>query len=856
MPAYLDGSYQECKPEQASYVILEVDTRDEPTPHCDVAYYSKITQESVVAAIFEIESKKVKNNEINNKSNKEYVKETKTETNYKRDRKQKQVAFEEENKYGHRCCRNLTVKTRVVYVRLDMVSRYTPKTMATVGAMISGNFRCGLTKENDVDYYTEEYELHLPEDVTRMNEDMLYEIDLLPVSIISQDHHMFVSIKELIVMVSEITARRAVDRYDSDTRLASMAELFMLRDRLGIANKVSMITHCTYVAVAPIFAVKHLMYIVATSHSEEEYMRFLKAESGAAKQLQTLFRNDLACIYELQVLRNRVYDTVCWDDEISHRVEPKTVPIPMAKVYRLASQIFREAQTEGRKPIVLDWKTYWSGRWSSMPGGSVVSQYEEDKILKKLLPREARIKSAWFSANMNSRHEKWLSREPEIYASTSTKYEWGKVRALYGCDVTSFLHSDFAMSNCEDLLPSYFPVGKRANDKYIKRVINSFKLGVPLCFDYDDFNSQHSTASMTAVLQAWYDVFGNTLTDAQKLSMEWTIKSVSSMKVMYNEEGKLVTINGTLMSGWRLTSFMNTVLNRVYLVHAGLDDAVIYALHNGDDMFATTVNVKQAVILMENAAKVGIRAQVAKTNIGTIGEFLRVDTRAKDETSSQYLARAVATMVHGRVETAAPNDLQALVEAINVRASEVISRGGDKSIIKLTVEHMMKFVAKLFDSSVETINAIAVTHPVQGGRDVNAPVRNYRIEKSSTVKLSDQKFVSFSMVAPGVLDYVQMIIDKFEISQKKVSRKRIVEKAIESLLRDKVSYEIVIESTPNISVYRGIYKAWATSRWIAPITKMRSLGYLPARELPGMTSSLASMIRSSRDPVAFMNAAF
>jgi len=389
------------------------------------------------------------------------------------------------------------------------------------------------------------------------------------------------------------------------------------------------------------------------------------------------------------VLRNRAFDTVDWNTERENRCDIKTVPISSADVYQRAARIFSMALKHGKRPQKFGWRDYWNIRWSRLPGGSVVSQYDDDKRLKASLPLEARIKSAWFSACPMEEHEQWYVRTPSIYASTSTKYEWGKVRALYGCDVTSFLHSDFAMANCEDVLPQYFPVGRAATEDNISAAMATFDETLPVCFDYDDFNSQHSNTSMTAVLMAWRDVFRPYLSREQVMSMDWTIDSINNVTVQFNELGQQVTTRGTLMSGWRLTSFMNTVLNRIYLEHAGMKDLVVYALHNGDDMFAGARNMADAVCLIKQAKARGIRAQVAKTNLGTIGEFLRVDTRAAQPSAKQYLSRSIATAAHGRVETSAPFDMCALISAHKERADAIITRGGNPYVVQAMLKQQL-----------------------------------------------------------------------------------------------------------------------------------------------------------------------
>nr|WAK77495.1 MAG: polyprotein [Totiviridae sp.] len=741
---------------------------------------------------------------------------------------------------------------KLKYARLDYVSRYTPTTMAACGANVAGNFRCGVTKENHHDYYYNDRYMQAEWNEVPGYEWYMGKIRDLPISRVTAEHHLFINDREIGAVIKKLKQSRDQLSYQ---KLMAMAQVLSQLENHGIDNKVSAITHLTYISVAPRFAIDHLMYIWSVSENEKQYMNLLKKESQAAKQLQTVFRDDLSAIFELQVLRNRVYENVDWDEEIDHRVNVNSMPISSLDVRTASVRIFRQARNEGAKARMTSWSDYWKGRWSSMPGGSVVSQYAADKNLKSMLPREAKIKAAWFSANKNKDYEYWYRRQPSIYASTSTKYEWGKVRALYGCDVTSFLHSDFAMGDCENLLPSYFPVGRRANDKYIKRTIDSFKLGVPFCFDYDDFNSQHSTSSMKAVLMAWLDVFGSDINEQQVASMKWTIESLDQVIVSFNEVRKEIKVNGTLMSGWRLTSFINSVLNRVYLEKAGLRENVIYALHNGDDMFATTQNMQQAMNVVKNAKNIGIRAQVSKTNIGTIGEFLRVDTRAKNPHGAQYLARSVATAVHGRVETGAPNDLIALHVANKERTSAMKERGGDRKVIDVIERELVKFECKLFDVQDNVLQTYDTTHPVQGGGDDSVGVREYRIERIRQ-RTSEKFRQSVSLIDPGVDDYVELVVTKFKIPLDKVSRTQVRDKAYDSLSRNKISYETVIETDDRMHIYRGLYKAYAKSTYIAPISKLRSVGMANAKYMNAVKGAVVNMISNAKDPVRLMSCVF
>ncbi|AGG68771.1 RNA-dependent RNA polymerase, partial [Scheffersomyces segobiensis virus L] len=737
------------------------------------------------------------------------------------------------------------------YAKLDFISIYTPKLMSIVGGYISGNIRSGMTVENHRDFYMEFdkviFNKVTSDEIRELNE----YVRSLDVTKITGDHHLFVNRQEVDTLLEE-----AMNLGKYNDRLAALMVLKDVASRIGIDNRVSFITHLVYILIAPPHAFVHLLSLIGESTDAEDYASILKRESGAAKQLQTVFRSDLASLYELNVLVNRVDSVVDWNKEIDHRTNVKAVGISTEDVYKISTEIFKDAVREGRYPQRLEWQDYWVQRWSAMPNGSVISQYDEDIAIKKLLPFSARVKSAWFAAKTESNYDYWLKRTPQIYASTSTKYEWGKVRALYGCDVTSFLHSDFGMTNCEDILPSYFPVGRKANEKYVRESIEKFRETVPVCFDYDDFNSQHSTSSMRTVLQAWLDVNQKYLTEEQVNSVEWTRDSLDSILARFNSSGDTISLSGTLMSGWRLTSFMNTVLNRVYLVKANLFKHLVYALHNGDDMFGGAVNMAKAVAIIRDAKAIGVRAQVSKTNLGTIGEFLRVDTRAIDPTNAQYLSRSVATLVHGRVESSAPNDLRELVSAIITRSEEVISRGGDFRLINKLTQKTLDFAARLFNVDNTIIDTMLSNHPVQGGMNKDAPVHLWRIERRTEPFERETLLARYSLIAPGLFNYVDRVKEQFGVSENLIDKEELLYRAGVSLEKSRVYYELVIETTLGMDIYRALHGVWKSPGYVAPIAKIRSLGLIPAKELRNLNSVPAHLIRTARNPILMMGTIF
>lgn len=738
----------------------------------------------------------------------------------------------------------------LTYADLKMVSRFTPTLMSVTGALLAGNARCGLTPENHRDFYSSKYEIKFVDNAKPALLEAIEKTSDWPVTQITQVHHLYISWHELIEVY-----RHILDTHDYTSKYRANLALKVIRGAAarGQRNKVSLNTHLVYIAVAPLFALRVLAWIWESCKMETDYMKMLKREGLYPKQLQTMFRDDLAQIYELQVLRNRAFDYVDWEKEKENRTTPKLAPLPEHTVFRHAVRIFQQAKNQGARQRYRSWDDYWQMRWSHMPVGSVVSQYDEDKELKRQLPRDARVKAAWFASNKHSEHGYWLNRTPEIYASTSTKYEWGKVRALYGCDVTSFVHCDFAMGDCEDMLPPNFPVGARANEAYVKNVIEKFNDGVPFCYDFDDFNSQHSCGSMVQVLRAWYAVFGADLSPEQDLSMRWTIAAMPHQFVRYNDLQQTVKINGTLLSGWRLTSFMNTVLNRVYLIESGIENHSIYSLHNGDDVFATTPTVYDAVQVYSAGEKLGVRAQLSKMNIGTIGEFLRVDNRARVKTSAQYLTRSVSTATHGRVEVAPANDFRELIRSHDTRADAMVSRGAIKSHVKILHSRLIQFSISLFSQTASVVKAFRELDSLQGGFTDSREIHSYRIER----KLSQESEITSSAFKPllgGITDYVKWMVKKLGIDFKEHYVKNVFSRAVDALIRRKVRYEIVVETDQMMGLYLKIKGAWKKSTFVVPISQARSLGFVAIQQVDDLANTPLRLSQDAPDPLAFLAA--
>jgi hypothetical protein len=234
------------------------------------------------------------------------------------------------------------------------------------------------------------------------------------------------------------------------------------------------------------------------------------------------------------------------------------------------------------------------------------------------------------------------------------------------------------------------------------------------------------------VVDAWISVYGEQISDEQVAAAKWTSESCHTMYVKVTGTDDYYIAKGTLFSGWRLTTFINTALNYVYLKHSGIDHLTKRSIHNGDDVYAGISNLQQACELVKRAKSINVRANVTKMSIGTIAEFLRVDVKAKDSTMAQYLTRACATFVHGRVETEQPLSYASLTRSYNTRADEVVERGGNASFIRYILRKQHNFCASLFNVDRDVARLFLETDEVAGGPLKDGSIRNYCFSEVQT----------------------------------------------------------------------------------------------------------------------------
>lgn len=587
------------------------------------------------------------------------------------------------------------------------------------------------------------------------------------------------------------------------------------------------------------------------AQNQKDWSTIAKAISVRAKSLQNQNAKDLRNLFEIDVLINRYLGEPIWQEEKKNRTEPKLALVSKNEVYDIAKNLFSKKDEYKEKPRKFKWKDFWDARWQWSATGSIHSQYQEDN---KYICKERELKNKFISLNkmpaFGLKH--FTSRKPEIRAWTSVKYEWAKLRAIYGTDLTSYVITHFAFYNCEDTLPMEFPVGDKARPSFVSaRVEATLSSRDPFCLDFEDFNSQHSNENMQAVMQAWLDVHKNTISEEQYEAGLWAVESVGNT-IIEDKMGTGTTYksNGTLMSGWRMTTFVNSVLNYVYtqIIMKGTDE-LVHSIHNGDDVLIGLRKPKTISRMLSNARQRQIRTQNSKCAYAGIAEFLRVDHKRGEY--GQYITRSIATILHARIESKVAISTVDYLEALESRLFDFKMRSGNMDMAVRLREKYYERMSLLYKISIDDLFSIKSAHRVCGGMSQlpDSSVNKYiRAEKKG-------KMVDLEDNLPGVSDYSEKLVNDLKL---KVERGKVYDGIYRATLDavQLVRKHVNVEDTVELGKYRvlrGIYGAYSSLRTNVVLGKAMLTGFaidvLASKEA---FDQINSMLAAAQDPMLYL----
>nr|ALM62231.1 RNA-dependent RNA polymerase [Coniothyrium minitans RNA virus] len=317
---------------------------------------------------------------------------------------------------------------------------------------------------------------------------------------------------------------------------------------------------------------------------------------------------------------------------------------------------------------------HWATRWRwAVNGAHSGLIYKRNPSLRTTPPGFDRIhRRAWLETVDKDPRPEW---DGKTYVSASPKLELGKTRAIFACDTINYLAFEHLMSTVESnwrgerIILNPGKGGHLGMANRVRAARN--RSGVSLMLDYDDFNSHHTTQSMRIVLEELCSITEYPTDLAEKL-----IRSLDDEHI-YVAGKYMGRVLGTLMSGHRLTTFFNSVLNKAYLdIELGddiMDNSV--SLHVGDDVYLGVRSYKEADVVLSRIRTSRLRMNPAKQSVGHVTtEFLRIASESRY--SYGYLARSVASITSGNwVSEAKLSPLEALNSMLN-SARSLANRSG------------------------------------------------------------------------------------------------------------------------------------------------------------------------------------
>ncbi len=124
---------------------------------------------------------------------------------------------------------------------------------------------------------------------------------------------------------------------------------------------------------------------------------------------------------------------------------------------------------------------------------------------------------------------------------------------------------------------------------------------------------------------------------------------------MEAEDGSWARVTGTLMSGHRMTSIINSILNAAY-TRLAVGEEVYNAMqfeHVGDDIMASTDDEELIGLCVQRMLQSGLKLQASTQSYGEVNaEFLR--NCYNNSACIEYVCRTIASLTSGNWANEAP----------------------------------------------------------------------------------------------------------------------------------------------------------------------------------------------------------
>jgi hypothetical protein len=431
---------------------------------------------------------------------------------------------------------------------------------------------------------------------------------------------------------------------------------------------------------------------------------------------------EAAALAEAETLVGYGFGAVDWHAEREHRTDPESMcaKFPAGDVAAALLQLYSEA-VDINKLNRFSREQFWARRWFWLAGGSEAGSklqlgsgaFRSD--YKGLGGRTYRHTHRSAGEERSLAYlEALLEREPAVHAAASEKVnERGKVRALYAGDPASYYVTAAALMPLEDAWDhdqAIIVPGSAAELHLIAQRRAALKDGVGMMYDYSDFNVMHTLESLSACFSAAKPL-ASRLGPEWAACLEWSAKSALNQTATLPTHVTFRTKNG-LFSGWRATTWCNTVLNWAYVtcaVEGALKASgarLLHRQHVGDDVFSVADSWTSAVAVYDALQNAGCTAQASKVLFSeSAAEFLRV--RYDDRGVRGYPARVICGLVGGDPNASEATTPYERIGNIADAAARATARGVDTQL----AWHLFKVLSDYWGAAIDPATGEVVPPP-------------------------------------------------------------------------------------------------------------------------------------------------
>lgn len=216
----------------------------------------------------------------------------------------------------------------------------------------------------------------------------------------------------------------------------------------------------------------------------------------------------------------------------------------------------------------------------------------------------------------------------------ATKNEVKALRALFPANIAHYIIFSYFLNALEKATIPEDTLIKGGMGKELRLMYNWTGLAgnmSKLMYDFKNFNIQHSIEDMQTTLNAAYAFMSKGEEHREmRAACTWLTQSFSQMWYV-KDTGEKIRFTRGLLSGWRGTSWINTILNKAYVTIARYNckrlykfDPVVMYVGAGDDVAIAGNTIHQLSCFYRVMGRIGYEATTSKQLLGTnVAEFLR-----------------------------------------------------------------------------------------------------------------------------------------------------------------------------------------------------------------------------------------